>query len=139
MPKLYNDIKLRNRLYQIRTDLKYYKEMTPEEYINDRVLYKIKLYYLFGQRNKRWYHVLAVVSIISGLSIPILLNIDIKYSKQYATALSLITGGVISLEAAVFNFKDKYKSYKKTEDQLTNELILYQANTEPYEVHKIIN
>ncbi len=32
----------------------------------------------------------------------------------------------------MFNFKEKFKSYKKTEDQLTNELILFQTNTEPY-------
>ncbi len=36
-------------------------------------------------------------------------------------------------------FREKYKSYKKTEDQLTNELILYQTNTEPYKIDKFSN
>jgi len=123
---------LKKKLDLIRKDLKYYQQMTAEEYINDRVLYKIKLYYLFGKRNKRWYNLIAILSIVAGLLIPLSLGLDIKYSKEYATFLSLFAGGLISLEAAVFNFKEKFKSYKKTEDQLTNELILFQTNTEPY-------
>jgi Protein of unknown function (DUF4231) len=124
--------KLKKKLDLIRNDLKYYQQMTAEDYINDRVLYKIKLYYLFGKRNKLWYNVIAILSIIAGLLIPLSLALDVKYSKEYATFLSLFAGGLISLEAAVFNFKEKFKSYKKTEDQLTNELILFQTNTEPY-------
>ena len=123
---------LKKKLDLIRKDLKYYQQMTAEEYINDRVLYKIKLYYLFSKRNKLWYNVIAILSIIAGLLIPLSLALDIKYSKEYATFLSLFAGGLISLEAAVFNFKEKFKSYKKTEDQLTNELILFQTHTEPY-------
>lgn len=126
------DDKLKKKLDLIRKDLKYYQQITAEEYINDRVLFKIKLYYLFGKRNKRWYNLIAILSIISGLLVPLSLGLNLKYSKEYATFLSLFAGGLISLEAAVFNFKEKFKSYKKTEDQLTNELILFQTNTEPY-------
>ena len=128
------DDKLKRKLEQIRTDLKYYREMSPENYINDRVLYKIKLYFLFGQRSKRWYNFIAILSVISGLLVPLFLNLDFKYSKEYATALTLFAGALISLEATVFNFREKYKSYKKTEDQLTNELVLYQTNTDPYKI-----
>jgi hypothetical protein len=123
---------LKKRLDLVRQDLKYYQQMTAEEYINDRVLFKIKLYYLFGKQNKRWYNLIAVLSIIAGLMVPLSLGLNLEYSKEYATFLSLFAGGLISLEAAVFNFKEKFKSYKKTEDQLTNELILFQTNTEPY-------
>jgi Protein of unknown function (DUF4231) len=125
---------LKKKLDLIRKDLKYYQRMSAEEYINDRVLFKIKLYYLFGKRNKLWYNLIAILSIISGLMVPLSLNLNLKYSKEYATFLSLFAGGLISLEAAVFNFKEKFKSYKKTEDQLTNELILFQTNTEPYSI-----
>jgi hypothetical protein len=124
--------KLKKKLDLIRKDLKYYQQITAEEYINDRVLFKIKLYYFFGKRNKHWYNLIAILSIIAGLMIPLSLAVNLEYSKEYATFLSLFTGGLISLEAAVFNFKEKFKSYKKTEDQLTNELILFQTNTEPY-------
>ena len=123
---------LKKKLDLIRKDLKYYQQMTAEEYINDRLLYKIKLYYLFSKRNKRWYNLIAILSIVAGLLIPLSLGLNIKYSKEYATILSLFAGALISLEAAVFNFKEKFKSYKKTEDQLTNEMILFQTNTEPY-------
>jgi hypothetical protein len=124
--------KLKKKLEQVRTDLKYYKQMSPEEYINERVINKIKIYFLFGQRNKRWYNLIAILSITAGVLVPVVLNFNIKYAKEYATALTLLAGGLISLEAAVFNFKEKYKSYKKTEDQLTNELMLFQTSTEPY-------
>jgi hypothetical protein len=97
------------------------------------VLFKIKLYYLYGKRNKLWYNIIAILSIVSGLMVPLFLSLDIKYSKEYATFFTLFAGGLISLETAVFNFKEKFKSYKKTEDQLTNELILFQTNTEPYD------
>ena len=126
--------KLRTKLDLIRKDLKYYQQMTAEEYINDRVLFKIKLYYLLGKRNKSWYNLIAILSIVAGLLIPLSLSLNIPYSKEYATFLSLLAGGLISLEAAVFNFKDKFKGYKKAEDQLTNELILFQTNTAPYNI-----
>jgi len=126
------DNKLRQKLTQIRTDIKFYQQMTAEQYINDRVLFKIRLYYFLGKRNKRWYNLIAILSILSGLMVPLFLNLDFAFSKEYATALTLITGALISFETVVFNFKEKFKSYKKTEDQLTNELILYQTNTEPY-------
>jgi hypothetical protein len=124
--------KLKKKFEGIRMDLKYYQQMSAEEYINDRLLFKIKLYYYFGRRNKRLYGMLAVLAIIAGLLVPLSLVLDLLYSKGYATFLSLFTGGIISLEATVFNFKEKFKSYKKTEDQLTNELILFQTKTEPY-------
>ena len=124
---------LKTKLDLIRKDLKYYQQMTAEQYINDRVLFKIKLYYLFGERNKLWYNIIAILSIVSGLMVPLFLSLNIKYSKEYATFFTLFAGGLISLEAAVFNFKEKFKGYKKTEDQLTNELILFQTNTEPYD------
>jgi hypothetical protein len=124
--------KLKKKLELIRNDLRYYQQMTAEQYINDRVLFKIRLYYLFGKRNKIWYNIIAVLSIIFGLLVPLSLGLNVKYSKEYATSFALLAGGLISLETAVFNFKEKFKSYKKTEDQLTNELILFQANAEPY-------
>jgi hypothetical protein len=46
----------------------------------------------------------------------------------------LFAGGLISLEAGVFNFREKFKNYKKSEDQLTNELMLFQTGSEPYHV-----
>jgi len=124
--------RLKKKLDLIRRDLKYYQQITPEEYINDRVLFKIKLYYYFGKKSKGWYNLIAILSIVSGLLVPLFLGLDVKYAKYYATFFTLFAGGLISLEAAVFNFKEKFKSYKKTEDQLTNELILFQTNTEPY-------
>ena len=130
---------LKIKLEQIRPDLKYYRELTPENYINDRVLFKIRLYFYFGKRNKRWYNLLAVISIISGLLVPLFLNLEFPYSKQFATAFSLLAGGLVSLEAFVYNFREKFKNYKKTEDQLTNELFLYQTYTEPYKVDKILD
>jgi hypothetical protein len=126
--------KLKKKINLIRRDLKFYQQITAEDYINDRVLYKIKLYFLFGKRSRAWYNVIAILSIISGLLVPLFLALDVKYAKEYATFFTLLAGCLISLEAAVFNFKEKFKSYKKTEDQLTNELILFQTNTEPYDV-----
>lgn len=124
--------KLKKKLDLIRKDLKYYQQMTAEEYINDRVLFKIKLYYLFSKRNKGWYNTIAVLSIFAGLLVPLFLALNLKHARGYATFLSLFAAALISLEAAVFNFKEKFKAYKKTEDQLTNELILFQTSTEPY-------
>ncbi len=58
--------KLKKKLDLIRKDLKYYQQITVEEYINDRVLFKIKLYYLFGKRSKGWYNLIAILLNISG-------------------------------------------------------------------------
>ena len=99
-----DDNKLKRKLEQIRTDLKYYEELTSESYINDRVLFKIRLYFYFGKQSKRRYNLIAVISIISGLLVPLFLNLDFIYSKQYATVFTLLAGGLISMETVVFNF-----------------------------------
>src|SRR6187551_3230079 len=107
------DDKLKRKLEQIRTDLKYYREMSPENYINDRVLYKIKLYFLFGQRSKRWYNFIAILSVISGLLVPLFLNLDFKYSKEYATALTLFAGALIRLKPQFLISEKSIKVIKK--------------------------
>ncbi len=78
---VYED-KLKKKLDLIRKDLKYYQQITAEEYINDRVLFKIKLYYLFGKRNKRLYNVIAILSIISGLLVPLFLGLNLNIQKS---------------------------------------------------------
>src|SRR5215204_6023262 len=113
--------KLTKKLALIRNDLKFYQHMTPEQYINERVIKKIKIYFLFAKNNKLWFSVISILSITAGICVPLVLNFNFRFAKEYATVLTLIAGGLISLEAGVFNFREKFKNYKKSEDQLTNE------------------
>lgn len=115
-----------------RPELKYFERMTSQDYINSRVLFKIRIYFLKSRNNKRGFAILAILSIVSGLLVPLVLQLDIPRAKDIASFLALFAGALISLEASVFSFRDKYRSYKKTEDQLTYELMLYQTRSEPY-------
>ena len=105
--------KLKKKIDLVRKHLKYYQQITAEEYINDRVLYKIKLYFLFGKSNKTWYNVIAVVAIISGLLVPLFLALDVKYAKEYATFFTLLAGALISLELQYLILKRNSKAIKK--------------------------
>ena len=82
--------KLTKKLERMRYDLKYYKQMTPEQYVTERVIKKIKIYFLFAQNNKRWYSIIAVLSIIAGICVPVVLNFNTGYAKEIATALTCL-------------------------------------------------
>ena len=84
-----------------RPELKYFERMTSQDYINSRVLFKIRIYFLKSRNNKRGFAILAILSIVSGLLVPLVLQLDIPRAKDIASFLALFAGALISLEASV--------------------------------------
>lgn len=115
-----------------------------EEYIKTRLIWKIKLYFKKSKLYKNAYRFLLLLSLIAGALIPIVTNWSLlkdyelntqfgvyEYSDLIVTILSILLIVVVSLELT-FNFREKFKNFKKAEDELTSELYLYQTSAEPY-------
>jgi hypothetical protein len=126
---------------RFREDLKFYEYIQPADYIRDRLIDKIRLYFKFSRRCERAYRFILFFTLFFGALVPVVLNWD--YLADYkignvtdvntflATSFSIIVILLLSLETT-FSFRERLKNYKKTEDQLTHELYLYQSGTEPY-------
>lgn len=126
-----------------REDLRYYENMQAKDYIDDRLIYKIKLYFKFSRRCERAYRFIVFFTLLFGALVPIFMNWDYlngynfgedsNLGKQLATFFSIIVIILVSFEAT-FKFRERLQNYKKTEDQLTHELYLFQSGTYPYEL-----
>lgn len=124
----------------IRKDLKYYEDFQAKDYIQDRLISKIKLYFKYSRRTERAYRAILFFTLCFGALVPVLMNWD--YLKNYAvgesnmgilfsTICSIVVIILVSLEAT-FKYRERLQNYKKTEDQLTRELYLFQSGSRPY-------
>lgn len=114
--------------------VKYYEKLTLKDYINDRVIEKIRLYYSLSRRNIIYYRIITIVTLLSGILAPIFYHftlIDIANQKLIATTLSTIVVFGVSIES-LFSFRETAKNYKNAENSLVNEYYLFQAKHEPY-------
>jgi hypothetical protein len=117
--------------------------MQAKDYINDRLIPKIQLYFKFSQRCGKAYRFIVFFTLLFGALVPIFLNWDLltgynigedsNLGKQFATFFSILVIILVSFEAT-FKFRERLQNYKKTEDQLTHELYLFQSRTDPYEL-----
>lgn len=125
-----------------REDLKFYEDLQPADYIRERLIFKIKLYFKSSRRCERAYRLIVFFTLCFGALVPVVMNWN--YLKDFsigndsdlgallATIFSIIVIILVSLETT-FNFREQLRNYKKTEDQLTHELYLYQSGSEPYD------
>ena len=137
-----------NTKINIRSDLKYYEDLTQKEYIEDRLIGKIRLYYKFSRRCERAYRFVVFSTLTFGALVPICLNWDYlndtsggEGSNLGITLSTIFSIVVIILVALVTTFKwrERLQNYKKTEDELTHELFLFQSKTEPYHIQNDTN
>jgi hypothetical protein len=63
-------------------------KLTPEEYLKDRVMYKIGTYTSLGDRHRWLYYLTSFVSIVCAAIVPVLIKSGQSYIA-YATVLSL--------------------------------------------------
>ena len=77
--------------------------LSPEEYMNDRVVYKINNYVKKSERQKLFYHVTSVLAIVFAASVPVLINLGVNLVLP--TILSLVVTILVSLEK-LFHFRE---------------------------------
>ena len=120
----------------IRPDLTDFdKPFDVKVYIENRVLFKIKLYYVLSKRCERFYKTIAVLILVFSASVPTILGISIIGSESMrmllASVISFLVVVLFSIES-VYNFREQWKSYKNAEDEITQELNLFHTSAEPY-------
>lgn len=112
----------------VETNLKNQLKLTPEEYMEDRVIYKINLYGKLGDRHRRFYYISSFISILCAALVPVLIQ---RENDLSAIILSLIVTILVSLEK-LFHFRQHWRNYDSVESYLRREQILYQRRADVY-------
>lgn len=74
---------------------------------------------------------MRTMSVVGGALVPVLVNLDLPFSKLTATVLSLVVVGSVSLES-VYRYREQWKNYRSTEQLLGHERIYFQTRVGPY-------
>jgi hypothetical protein len=98
--------------------------ISPEEYMKDRVVYKIDVYTKKSEQHKSWYQLTSVLGIILASSVPVLINLDVNVIVP--TVLSLVVTILVSLEK-LFHFREHWRNYDAIAAFLRSEQLQYQT------------
>jgi|WetSurMetagenome_2_1015567.scaffolds.fasta_scaffold792589_1 hypothetical protein len=98
--------------------------ISPEDYMKDRVVYKINLYTKKSAQQKFWYQLTSVMAIICAASVPVLINVGIQVLVP--TILSLVVTILVSLEK-LFHFREHWRNYDAIAAFLRSEQLQFQT------------
>jgi hypothetical protein len=98
--------------------------ITPEEYMQDRVVYKINTYTKLSRQHKLRYELTSIIAIVCAASVPALINYG--WNNALPTALSLIVTILISMEK-LFHFREHWRNYDEIAAFLRSEQLQYQT------------
>jgi hypothetical protein len=108
-------------------------ERNLQEYLEDRVQFKINLYFKKA-RSYRFYHLsFAVIIAISAAIVPILINLNDshEYFQKLATILSVLVTISVALQE-IFRFREHWRNYNFIDTSLRREEMLFSMSSEPY-------
>ena len=105
-------------------------KITPEEYMKDRVVYKINVYDELSKQQKRLYQVTSLVGIVLAASVPVIINLD-KFDQRVPTVLSLIVTILVSMEK-LFHFREHWRNYDEMAAFLRSEQLQFQTRAGEY-------
>jgi hypothetical protein len=103
--------------------------VTPEDYMVDRVIYKIEVYTKLGHQMKFRYQLTSIVGIACAAIVPALINLSVN--RVVPTILSLVVTILVSLEK-LFHFREHWRNYDAIAALLRSEQIQFQTNAGPY-------
>lgn len=98
--------------------------ITPEEYMQDRVVYKINTYTKLSRQHKLRYELTSIIAIVCAASVPALINYG--WNNALPTALSLLVTILISMEK-LFHFREHWRNYDEIAAFLRSEQLQYQT------------
>jgi len=106
--------------------------ISPEEYMTDRVIYKMAIYDRLGHRQKRFYHWISAIGIICSATVPAVINLDWgSDGTLLATILSLIVAILAAFEK-LFHFREHWRNYDTMAANLRTEQLQYQTRAGAY-------
>lgn len=111
-------------------------QISEEDYMKNRVVFKIKIYDKLSKRHRNRYYLFSVLSIIFAATVPVLINLDLgTVALIVATFLSLAVTILVSLEK-LFHFREHWKNYDMMAWVLRREQLYFQTKTGPYDEGK---
>ena len=108
---------------------------SPEEYIKERVQFKINRYGKKASQHKSAYLVTASTAAIGSAVVPMLVNIP-HTSTLYPTIASLLVVVVVALES-VFHFREHWRNYDLISSVLREEEMQFSTRAGPYSPQEI--
>lgn len=104
--------------------------ITPEEYMKDRVVYKICVYDQLSQQQKWLYLATSFAGIVLAASVPVLINLD--FEPFVPTIISLIVTILVSIEK-LFHFREHWRNYDEMAAFLRSEQVQFQTGAGAYQ------
>lgn len=96
----------------------------PEDYMTDRVIYKMDLFVKKSKQQKFWYQVTSIIGIICAASVPVLINLGVP--AIVPTILSLVVAILVSSEK-LFHFREHWRNYDSIAAFLRSEQLQFQT------------
>jgi len=103
---------------------------TAEQYLKDRVEFKVEAYRKKGARYRWGYLIMASTSVVTAASVPVLINLE-SVPPIAPTLLSLLVTSLVGLEGLI-HFREHWKNYDMMKSLLRQEANLFQARAGPY-------
>lgn len=108
--------------------------MTPEEYIEQRVVDQINWYDSKSQKSQKWFKLIRALEIISAISIPLFAGFG--QGTTWSIILIGILGAIVAILASLLSlnqFQENWIEYRTTCESLKHEKYLFLTRTEPYD------
>ena len=108
-------------------------ERNIQEYLEDRVQFKINLYFKKARRYRFYHLFFAVIIAISAAIVPVLINLknDYYHFQELATILSVLVTISVALQE-IFRFREHWRNYNLIDTSLRREEMLFSMSAEPY-------
>lgn len=106
-------------------------EMSPEEYISERLNDQIKYYDKTANRAKKTYLINRTIIVVAGAVVPVLINIDFPHDNLITSFFSLLVVLIVSLES-VYHNREQWINSRSTSEALRKEYFLYSTKEGPY-------
>jgi len=111
----------------------------PEEYMQDRAIYKMERYARKSMWHKYWYQWTSVAVIVFSASVPVLINLSdnvpvlntFTFNILVPTLLSLAVTILVSLEK-LFHFREHWRNYDAMAAFLRSEQLQFQTHSGAY-------
>lgn len=106
-------------------------ERKPEDYLKDRLQYKINSYVRKGSNFRVMYWIMASFAAIGSVTVPALINIG-NVPDWIPTLISLCVAAVVSLES-IFHPRELWRNYDMIAAGLREEEMRFSTKSEPYD------
>lgn len=117
----------------VERESKWREQLTPEEYITERVDDQISWYDRKSQGAQRWFKRLRGLEIISAGAIPLFAGFG--DGSTWSIIVVGVLGAVVAILASLLSlnqFQENWIEYRTTCESLKHEKYLYLTNAEPY-------